>query len=107
MPKDGRVQMQWSDWLYGLFSGAISGGASAVIAGVSVSLIDPKDWAVGTVKFFELVFSVFVSSGLLAGLNFMASHPLPSRTQTVTTVQAVEQKGDTVVTTKIQETKTE
>lgn len=64
-------------WLYGLGSGFIGGGSAAVVSGVTVSMIDPKDWALGTAHFFLLVGSLFVTHGLLSAFLYLKESPLP------------------------------
>lgn len=82
--------LDWTNWAYGLFSGFISGGASAVISGTVVAIKDPKDFAVGSANFFQLVGWVFLTAGVLAAMNFLHNKPLPTYVQTETTTKRIE-----------------
>lgn len=98
--------LDWESWLYGLFAGAIGGGSSAVVSGVTVSLMDPKDYGVGSGKFLALVGTVFITNAAMSMFLYLKQSPLP-RIKTVTTVETVElQKNPPAkVTTTVQETK--
>lgn len=93
-------KMDWGNWLYGLFSGFIGGGAGAVVSGVSVSVMDPKDYAFGSSKFFTLVAVVFVTNGVMTALAYLHQHPLPSvvTVETVKTIEKPDQPTTTVTT---------
>jgi hypothetical protein len=89
----GFGEIDWSDWLRGLFAAFISGGASAVTSGFVVSVNDPKDYAPGSSNFFWLVFSVFCASGLLGAMAFLRTKPIPDMKTVKSTIQVTEQ-GD-------------
>jgi hypothetical protein len=74
---NGFGRLDFSDWLYGLGAAFIGGGAGAVSAGLGVSMLDPKDWNLGTGKLYALVGSVFVINGLLNMMAFLREKPLP------------------------------
>lgn len=101
-------ELNWGAWLYGLFAGAIAGGASAVVSGVTVSLLDPKDYGVGSGNFFTLVGTVFITNAAMSMFLYLKQSPLPS-VKTVTTVETVKQQQypPAIVTTTVQETKIE
>lgn len=100
--------LDFGDWAYGLVSGFISGGASAVVAGVVVSIKDPNHYALGTWNFFEIVLSVFVMSGTMSAMAFLRTKPLPSLKTVVETTQVTSQvSGPPKVTQTIQETRVE
>ena len=97
--------LDWGSWIYGLLYGAISGGASAVVSGVTVALNDPKDYGVGSGKFMELVITVFMANAAMSMFLYLKQTPLPA-VKTVTTVQTVEQETKPTKTiTTVEETK--
>ena len=89
----GNSKLDWSAWFYGIVAGFIGGGASAVISGFTVAVSDPKDYAVGTGKFFGLVFTIFISNGAISAFMFLKQNPLP-RIRTVTTVETTTKQAD-------------
>jgi len=104
----GFGELDFSDWLRGLLAAFITGGSSAVVSGVVVTANDPQHYALGTVKFFEVVGSVFLVSGTLNMFSFLRTKPLPELKVVTTTVQKTEplRPSGTVVTT-VAETHTE
>ena len=97
--------LDWGSWIYGLLYGAIGGGASAVVSGVTVALNDPKDYGVGSGKFMELVITVFMANAAMSMFLYLKQTPLPA-VKTVTTVQTVEQETKPTKTiTTVEETK--
>lgn len=94
--------LDYSDWVRGLASAFIGGGASAVTSGIVVSLKDPAHYAPGTADFFQLVGSVFAMSGLVSAMTFLRQKPIPELKQVQNTTQTIT-KGDappTVIETK-------
>ena len=89
---NGFGRLDFSDWLYGLGAAFIGGGAGAVSAGLGVSMLDPKDWNLGTGKLYALVGSVFVINGLLNMMAFLREKPLPG----IKAVQASRDTGQTL-----------
>src|SRR4051812_28333217 len=98
--------LDWGSWVYGMLWGAIGGGASAVVSGVTVALNDPKDYGIGSGKFIGLVVTVFIANAAMSMFLYLKQNPLPTM-KTVTTVQTVEkqQNPPVVVTTTVQQTK--
>ena len=97
--------LDWGSWIYGLLYGAIGGGASAVVSGVTVALNDPKDYGVGSGKFMGLVATVFLANAAMSMFLYLKQTPLPA-VKTVTTVQTVEQETKPTKTiTTVEETK--
>lgn len=82
--------LDWSNWLYGLFSGAISGGANSVYAGFSSILVDSKDFNIYDKKLYILMGITFGLSALMATMNYLHTKPLPTIIQTETTTKRVE-----------------
>jgi hypothetical protein len=100
-------RLDWDNWFYGLFAGFIGGGASAVTSGVTLNLLDPKDFNLVTSKFYITVASIFVANGLLNMFMYLKQNPLPTIT-TVTKVQKTETGTEPpVVVTKMEQTTTE
>jgi hypothetical protein len=98
--------LDWGSWTYGLFAGAIAGGASAVVSGVTVALNDPKDYGIGSGKFMTLVVTVFIMNAAMSMFLYLKQNPLPT-VKTVTTVKTVEhqQEPATTVITTVEQTK--
>ena len=70
-------------------------------SGFVVAMNDPVHYGLGTAKFLEVVGSVFIISGVLSGMNFLRTKPMPELKKVVTTVQttATPAKPPIVVTT--------
>jgi hypothetical protein len=68
--------MDWGNWLYGLFAGAIGGGASAVTVALSASAIDPH-FAVGTPNSLKLMGLTFAISAAKDAFLYLKQNPLP------------------------------
>lgn len=97
--------LDWDNWLYGLVAGFIGGGSSAVVSGFVVGIQDPKDYNFANRKFYTLISSVFVASGLLNMFAYLKQHPLPDKT--VITMERTEhtENPPMTITTKVEETK--
>jgi len=105
----GFGSLDWSNWLYGLFAALIGGGAGAVVSGVAVSMMDPKDFSFGSGKFFALVATIFLTHGSVSAFMFLKQQPLPAIRTTTTTVETTERQAHppAVVKTTVAETKVE
>lgn len=79
MPKFLLQNLDWGNWIYGLLAGFIGGGASAVTSGVTVSYIDPKDWAIGSAHFYQLCTTMFLIHGGLSAFFYLKQHPVPDK----------------------------
>ncbi len=102
----GFGKLDFQDWFRGLIAAFVSGGASAVTSGLVVSLNDPKDYAIGTTKFYNLVWSVFVMAGLIGAIAFLRTKPLPELKTVQSTVETTLQPGaPPKVVTTVQETR--
>jgi len=102
----GFGQLDFGDWLYGLFSGFISGGATAIVSTFGVSAIDPGDVNLQhPSKFFAIMGVIYLVSGVISAANFLVKRPLPSVKQVETTVQTTTPA--TATTPKVVETVTE
>ncbi len=89
------------EWVRGGLSAFISGGAGAVTAGFVVGANDPTHYNPSTWKFYELVFSVFLTSGLLSAMNFWRTKPIPDHKKREETREETKPlpKGGTITTT--------
>lgn len=97
--------LDWGSWFYGLLWGAIGGGSSAVVSGVTVALQSPKDYGIGSGKFVGLVVTVFLANAAMSMFLYLKQNPLPA-VRTVKTEQVVEQEGKPTKTiTTVEETK--
>jgi hypothetical protein len=85
----GLGNLDWSDWIKGIVAAFISGGAGAVTSGVVVSVGDPQQYNMGTQKFYMLVGSVFLMSGVLNMMAFLRTKSLPDVKQRETTVESM------------------
>lgn len=97
--------LDWSDWLRGVISAFVGGGAGAVTSGIAVSMGDPQQYNMGTQKFYVLVVSVFLASGVLNMMAFLRNKPIPD-VKTVTTTETVEHQTHppATVTTTVEKT---
>lgn len=66
-------------WSYGLGAAFIGGGAGAITATVTASLIDPEKFNLSTQldHFVELAAVTFFVNGFLNAMNFLKQSPLP------------------------------
>lgn len=91
--------LDWSRWFYGLVSGVISGGANAASGGIASVIVDPKDFNLGTGKFWTLVGVTFTIGAVTNFFNYLKSNPAPAfRTQSETV--RTEPSGTVTTTTK-------
>jgi hypothetical protein len=83
-------ELDFSDWILGLWSALISGGAGAVVSGFAVTLSDPEHFNLSSHKLYEVIFTAFIAGGILSGMNFLRQRPAPSVKTVVTTVEKTE-----------------
>ena len=78
------LQRTTKKWLYGLASGFISGGASALSAGAGVSLIAPEtfNFSHGLWKTFGLMLVMFLIDGFKGAALYLKQSPLPDESDT-------------------------
>jgi hypothetical protein len=76
-------------WLRGLFSAGISGGASAVVGGFTVSGMDPEHYNFAAPKFYILVGALFATNAVVSMAKFLAAQPLPGIKQVEKTTQTI------------------
>ena len=95
------ANLDFDGWLRGLFSAGISGGASAIVGGFTVSGMDPHDYNFSNAKFYILVGALFATNAIVSMAKFLAASPLPGVKEVTSTTQTVSTPG---VPTKIIET---
>lgn len=94
--------LDWSKWAYGLVSAVIGGGAGAVTAGFSASMVVPGLKLSQALSIMGITFAV---SGALSGLAFLHQQPLPDVTSKESSSVTVAPTG-AVTATKTTETRT-
>jgi len=102
----GIGSLEWGDWLYGLASGIISGGATSVVTGFGAALSDPEHFSSGS-HLVKLMTTVFVVSGVFNGLNFLRTKPMPDFKIVTTSKEKIVEVGGsprTTLVTKVEET---
>jgi hypothetical protein len=102
----GFGDLDWSDWIRGLVSAVVSGGAGAVSAAFVTAAQDPAKMGIGSLNSIELMFSIFFVTGLFNMFAFLRTKPIPDVKTVVTTVRKVEVAGNppATTTTTVQET---
>ena len=83
------TNLDFDGWLRGLFSAGISGGASAIVGGFTVSGMDPHDYNFSNAKFYILVGALFATNAIVSMAKFLAASPLPGIKEITTTKQTV------------------
>lgn len=68
----------WGNWLYGLFTAVITGGANAVVGGVSLNLVDPSHFNAQNQDFYKIVATLFLANATMSFFLFLKQTPLPS-----------------------------
>jgi len=102
------LTLDWGHWVYGLFAGSLGGAANAAASAISVTIVDPKNFAIGSAHSFEVMGGVFLITFMKDAALYLAQHPLPD-IKTVTTVETVVQKSNppATVTTTVEKTSME
>lgn len=88
-------ELDFGDWLYGLFAAVVSGGANAVVGGVALNLVDPRHFNTLNPDFYKLVVTLFLANGTMAFFLYLKQNPVPKIvhkevTTTTTTVEKTE-----------------
>lgn len=91
------MKLNYGKWLYGLVGDMIRGGSSAVVAGFTVSVMDPKDYNFGNAKFYSLMLAVFTVHAIFSLMTYLQKNALPE----IITTTTVEERGphSTITTT--------
>lgn len=73
------MKLEWGHWLYGLISGFIGGGASAISSFVANNFTDPKDFNLGSGLHHTLVNAGvnFLVAGGITAFAYLKQSPLP------------------------------
>lgn len=97
--------LDFEDWLLGLAAAFIQGGASAVVGGVAVAMVDPTHFNPATGNFYKVVVAVFLMNATMGMFSFLREKPVPQKKVVTTTTETTETaiKPPVVVTT-VQET---
>lgn len=76
------MKLNWQQWLYGLVSAFIGGGAAAVTGGLTSIGIDPEHFNLqaGLKHTAELAGAIFVVSGAMSVALYLKQSPLPPPT---------------------------
>ena len=98
MPK---LKLDWGGWTYGLFKVMISGGAGSVVSALGATVIDNKDFAMGSANFFHMMYLTFLLHLAINGFMYLQKTPLPEPIEVETTVQTFRKTpgGPDVITT--------
>lgn len=100
--------LDFGQWAIGLAAAFIGGGAGAFSSGLASILVDPGDFNIYSPKFYKLVSTAFVISGLTPFFALLHQKPLPDVKRVVKTVETTEtEKKAPVVVTTVQETSIE
>ena len=73
----GSTRLDWGAWAYGLLHAVVGGGANAVVSALSVSIADPKDFAIGSGKFLSVVGTSFLIGCTISFFMFLKQDPTP------------------------------
>lgn len=91
-------QLDFSNWMMGLWAAFIGGGAGAFSAGLATIVVDPHDFSIYSAKFWKVVSGTFVISGLGPFFAYLHSKPLPDVITTTTTTTLMTAPSTTQVT---------
>jgi len=69
--------LDWGNWMYGLWVAVIGGASNGVLAGLGLTLVDPKDFNFSTAAFRKMVIGLFVVSAVKDFFLYLAQHPAP------------------------------
>lgn len=74
------MRLNWGQWLYGLVSGFIGGGAGSLGAGFGGMYTDPDHFnpAKGFRHLFVLMGVTFLFSGVITAAAYLKQSPLPA-----------------------------
>ena len=97
------------EWIRGAIAAFVSGGASAVTSGITVSALDNKDYnlTTGASKLMLLMLTMFLVNGLMGLMFFLRQKPVPDHKTVTTTVQETTRKPQAIVVTTVEEVHTE
>ena len=93
MPVRGILTMghfDWGNWLYGLLTAVITGGANAVVGGVSLNLVDPSHFNAQNADLYKVVWTLFLANGTMSFFLFLKQQPLPKLVERTTETHTIE-----------------
>lgn len=80
MIKNPLANLDFGNWIYGLCAAVIGGGATAVVAAISISPSDPN--------YINTIIRIFASSAIVSAFMYLKQNPVPKHiTETTLTVQ--------------------
>jgi hypothetical protein len=85
--------LDWSNWLYGMWVAVVHGGANAVVGGFSIFIQDPSHFNMQRSAFYEVVLTIWGVSSTLGFFLYLSQHPAPDKIvskETTTFVKTVE-----------------
>jgi hypothetical protein len=85
MPHLFSGRFAWEQWLYGLFSGIIAGGATSASSALTAALLAPDKFNITNGHFYALLGITFMVNGLVAAFLYLKQSPLPALVTTTTT----------------------
>lgn len=99
--------LDWENWLYGLFAGGIGGGATAITGGIAAGAID-SHFSLFSASSFKLMGLMFAMSFIKDAALYLSQSPLPKVKTVVTTTKVTDNTlpGEKRVTT-VEETHVE
>jgi hypothetical protein len=102
--------LDFEDWILGLWAGTVQGGANSAYAGVSLIIVDPKDFnlTTGLTHLLTVTTGLFAVGAVTGFFSFLRNKPAPSVKTTEIAVQKVETKpSGAVIETKVEQKVTE
>lgn len=86
--------LDWDDWVQGLISAVISGGANAAYGAFGAAVIDGDHFKAFGSNFFHLGMGIFAFAGFVSGMNFLRTKSFPGRLVVKNTVETTLQRGE-------------
>ncbi len=81
------ANLDWENWLLGLWVAVIGGGSNSVTAGLGLLVLDPKDFNAQQGRFWALVGGLFLISAVKDFFLYLSQSPAPKiKTKTVATL---------------------
>lgn len=90
------MKLNWGKWLYGLVSGFIGGGASALTSSVVLPMVDGNDFnfSGGLHKLGVVAGTLFLVHGGMTAAAYLKQSPLPAERQVWTDEQRAAAKQE-------------
>jgi len=70
--------LNFADWIRGLLSAGISGGASAITSGLVVGGTDPDHFNFQTSRLWVLVGTMFLANAIVSIAKYLQAQPIPA-----------------------------